>query len=90
MSVARLGFIPLYLLCNVRGQGAVVSSDAFYLFVVQLLFGMTNGYIGSSCMMGAADFVSPDEREAAGGFMGLMLVGGLTTGSLLSFFIGFH
>lgn len=38
-------------------------------------------------MMGAAHWVEPDEREVAGGFMGLMLVAGLTVGSLLSFFI---
>ena len=36
-------------------------------------------------MMGAAGWVDVEEREAAGGFMGLMLVFGLTAGSLLSF-----
>ena len=82
---ARLVFIPLYLLCNVKGRGAVVASDLFYLGVVQFLFGLSNGYLGSSCMMGAGDWVDIGEREAAGGFMGLMLVGGLTVGSLLSF-----
>lgn len=86
-SLIRLGFIPLYLLCNLHGQGAVVSSDAFYLFVVQLLFGLSNGYLGSICMMGSVHWVEPEEREAAGSFMGLMLCGGLTTGSLLSFLI---
>lgn len=87
MSIARLGFIPLYLLCNIRGRGAVIHSDTFYLVVVQLLFGMTNGYIGASCMMGAVEWVTSEEREAAGAFMSLMLVAGLTAGSLLSFFI---
>lgn len=88
LSVVRVVFIPLYLLCNVRGQGAVVKSDAFYLFVVQVLFGVTNGYISSSCMMGAVEWVAPHEREATGAFMGLMLVAGLAVGSLSSFFIG--
>ncbi|KAJ9639532.1 hypothetical protein H2201_002813 [Coniosporium apollinis] len=86
LSVARVVFIPLYLLCNIRGRGALVNNDTFYLIVVQLLFGITNGYIGSSCMMGAVEWVDIDEREAAGGFMGLCLVAGLTVGSLLSFF----
>ncbi|KAH0289115.1 hypothetical protein M436DRAFT_84023 [Aureobasidium namibiae CBS 147.97] len=86
LSVARVGFIPLYHLCNIRGQGAVVHSDAFYLVVVQLLFGMSNGYLGSMCMMGAAEWVDPEEREASGGFMGLCLVAGLAVGSLISFF----
>ncbi|KAL8848206.1 MAG: hypothetical protein Q9221_006775 [Calogaya cf. arnoldii] len=85
LSVLRLVFIPMYLLCNVRGQGAAISSDAFYLIVVQFLFGLTNGYIGSSCMMGAGESVEKEEREAAGSFMGLMLAGGLSAGSLLSF-----
>lgn len=85
LTLLRLGFIPLYLLCNIRGRGAVVSSDAFYLLVVQFGFGITNGYVGSECMMGAAEWVEETEREAAGGFMSLMLVGGLSVGSLLSF-----
>ena len=80
-------FIPLYLLCNVHGHGAAVSSDAFYLVIVQFLFGLSNGFLGSTCMMGAGEWVEVDEREAAGGFMGLMLVGGLTVGSLLSFLV---
>ncbi|EAU39386.1 conserved hypothetical protein [Aspergillus terreus NIH2624] len=87
LAVARLGFIPLYLLCNIRGRGAVVHSDFFYLFIVQLFFGITNGYLGSSCMMGAGHWVSEEEREPAGGFMSLMLVAGLAAGSLLSFFV---
>ncbi|EAW10449.1 nucleoside transmembrane transporter FUN26 [Aspergillus clavatus NRRL 1] len=87
MAVARLGFIPLYLLCNIGGRGAIVKSDFFYLFVVQLLFGVSNGYLGSSCMMGAGQWVSADEREAAGGFMSMVLVGGLAAGSLMSFLV---
>jgi equilibrative nucleoside transporter 1/2/3 len=85
VAVGRLGFLPLYLLCNVRGRGAIVPSDVFYLFVVQMGFGLTNGWLGSSCMMAAPEWVEDGEREATGGFMGLNLVAGLTVGSLLSF-----
>ncbi|WYZ40625.1 hypothetical protein EsH8_IV_000966 [Colletotrichum jinshuiense] len=88
VSLARIGFLPLYLLCNIGGRGAVISSDFFYLFVVQFLFGLTNGWLGSSCMMAAGEWVDESEREATGGFMGLCLVAGLTTGSLLSFTVG--
>ncbi|KMQ81428.1 nucleoside transporter family, partial [Lasius niger] len=43
LAAARLGQLLLYFLCNLGGRGAVVASDSFYLFVVQLLFGLTNG-----------------------------------------------
>lgn len=87
-AMSRLIFIPLYMLCNIGGNGAVVKSDVFYLVVVQFLFGMTNGYIGSNCMMAIPEWVKEEEREAAGGYMGLCLVAGLTAGSLLSFAVG--
>jgi solute carrier family 29 (equilibrative nucleoside transporter), member 1/2/3 len=86
LAVTRVGFVGLYHLCNIRGQGAVIKSDVFYLIVVQLFFGLTNGYLGSTCMIGAGEWVVPEEREAAGGFMGLCLVAGLTVGALASFF----
>ncbi|KAL1305844.1 hypothetical protein AAFC00_004001 [Neodothiora populina] len=86
LAISRVIFIPLYQLCNIRGHGAIVNSDVFYLVVVQLLFGMSNGYVGSICMMGASEWVDPEEREAAGGFMGMCLVAGLAAGSLASFF----
>lgn len=85
IALCRISFVPLYLLCNIGGRGAVVPSDAFYLIIVQLGFGLTNGWLGSSCMMGAGEWVEEGEREATGGFMGLNLVAGLTVGSLLSF-----
>ncbi|GKT88414.1 nucleoside transporter [Colletotrichum tofieldiae] len=88
VSLARMGFLPLYLLCNIGGRGAAVSNDFFYLVIVQFLFGLTNGWLGSSCMMAAGEWVEEGEREATGGFMGLCLVAGLTTGSLLSFTVG--
>ena len=86
LAIARAGFVPLYLLCNIDGDGAVVKSDFFYLVVVQFLFGLTNGFIGSNSMTGAREWVESEEREAAGGFMGLCLVAGLAFGSLASFF----
>ena len=85
LSILRVVWIPLYLLCNIHNQSPVVASDFFYLVIVQFLFGVSNGYLGSCCMRGAGDWVEEGEREAAGGFMGLCLVGGLTVGSLASF-----
>jgi len=85
LSSSRVVFVGLYYLCNIRGRGAVLESDLFYLVVVQLLFGLSNGYLGSTCMIGAAEWVDDDEKEVAGSFMGLCLVCGLCAGSLLSF-----
>ncbi len=65
-----------------------MKSDFFYLGVVQLWFGISNGYLGSSCMMAAGEWVEEEQREAAGSWMGLCLVAGLTVGSLLSFTVG--
>lgn len=84
-SIGRVLFLPLYMLCNIRGRGALVNSDVFYLVVVQFLFGLTNGWLCSSSMIAAGEWVPEHEREAAGGFMGLCLTAGLTAGSLLSF-----
>ena len=97
LSIARVLFVPLYLICNIsppeespseQRLGVGPMPDAFYLFIVQLPFGLTSGYIGSCCMMGANACVEEHEHEAAGGFMGLVLVGGLAVGSFCSFFIG--
>lgn len=85
MSVLRVAHVPLYLLCNVDGRGAVIGSDFFYLFLVQLPFGFTNGWLCSRLMTSAADWVEDSEREAAGSFMGMSIMAGLAAGSLLSF-----
>lgn len=87
LSVSRIALVPLYFLCNIGGHGAVVSSDFFYLFVVQIVFGFTNGWLGTSVMVATSEWVDEGEREAASGFMGLCLVAGLTLGSFLSFTI---
>ena len=88
VSVARFVFVPMYLwTTNLDGRGAGVDSDVWYLLVVQFGFGLTNGWLGSCCMMAAGEWVDEGEREAAGGFMGLCLVTGLAAGSLLSFFV---
>ncbi|KAF3770522.1 hypothetical protein M406DRAFT_59507 [Cryphonectria parasitica EP155] len=84
-GLVRFVALPLYLLCNLHGAGAVVNSDVFYLVFVQVPFGLSNGWLASNAMMAAAEGVEESEREAAGGFMGLCLVIGLTAGSLLSF-----
>lgn len=85
LTALRVGQVPLYLLCNIDGLGAVISSDFFYLVVVQLFFGLTGGWIFSKVMTLAPESVDKSEREAAGSFLGLAIMVGLLIGSLLSF-----
>lgn len=85
ISILRLTFIPLYAACNVDNRGSLVNSDIFYLVVVQLLCGLSNGYLSASTMIASSQWVDVDECEAAGSFMSLTLVSGLVVGSLLSF-----
>ncbi|KAJ6781379.1 hypothetical protein PWT90_04325 [Aphanocladium album] len=85
LAALRVVQLPLYLLCNIGNRGAAVPSDVFYLFLVQVPFGFTNGWLCSRLMTSAGSWVDEGEREAAGGFMGLCLIVGLAAGSLLSF-----
>ena len=84
-AIGRLLFLPLYFLCNLGGRGAIVNSDLFYLLLVQLPYGLSSGWLSSTSMMAAGEWVEDGEREAAGSFMGMCLVAGLTCGSFLSF-----
>lgn len=81
LSLARIGFIPLFLLCNIDGRGSW-GGNLFYL-AIQFLFGVTHGYFSSTCMLAVTLIMPQDSREEAGGFMGLSLVFGLAVGSLL-------
>jgi solute carrier family 29 (equilibrative nucleoside transporter), member 1/2/3 len=88
-SVLRLVLILLYFLCNRNGDNQMLGAghDLFYMLVVQLPLGLTNGWLSSACMMGTSALVDTTEKEAAISFMGLCLVAGLTLGSVLSFII---
>jgi equilibrative nucleoside transporter 1/2/3 len=87
LAVARIGFVGLYHLCNLGGKGAAIPSDVFYLIVVQGGYGLTNGFLGTTCFISANLWVEKEEMQAVGGFMGLALVLGLTAGSLVTFAI---
>ena len=82
LSLSRLGFIPLYLICNIDGRGSI-AGDWFYLIVVQFMFGLTHGWLSGVSMMGVPNWVEVEERESAGAFMGMSLVTGLVAGSFL-------
>ncbi|THH03665.1 hypothetical protein EW145_g6110 [Phellinidium pouzarii] len=110
LSFARTLFIPLFLLCNIRGSSPppplpgipagplsviadapFISSDILF-FLILLLFGLSNGYVASMCMM-AAPSVSHNPRlhgrhadvDVAATIASFCLVGGLALGSAASF-----
>jgi solute carrier family 29 (equilibrative nucleoside transporter), member 1/2/3 len=82
LSISRVGFIPLYLLCNIDGKGSF-AGDWFYLIVVQLLFGLSHGWLSGASMMGVPAWVGKEDREEGGAFMGMVLVAGLVAGSVV-------
>ncbi|KAM9894998.1 hypothetical protein OXX79_008351 [Metschnikowia pulcherrima] len=88
-SVARLVFIPLFLMCNIhpRGKSAVINSDVWYI-MLQFLFGFSNGQLITSCFMVVGDHCdTSEEKEAAGGFTSVFLSVGLAVGSILSYLL---
>jgi len=90
-SIARFGFLLLFLLCNVRPAeryltSVVFNSDAAYI-IVMLLFSITNGYLGSICMISAPQLTSSGtEAQTASSIMVAMLGLGLGSGAFLSNF----
>lgn len=84
-SVARILFCPLFFLCNIKNNGAVVDSDLFYI-LLQFMFGFSNGQLCSSCFMDVTHFVEGEnEQKAAGGFTAVFLSFGLAFGSVMSY-----
>ncbi|WVF72400.1 hypothetical protein IAT40_007215 [Kwoniella sp. CBS 6097] len=96
LSALRTLFIPLLFLCNVStstgSQPPIINSDILYFGVI-VLFGLTNGYISSLCMIVASSpqlnaKLDEDERDVAGTLASFCLVAGLAGGSLASFGTG--
>lgn len=99
LSLSRTLFIPLFFLCNIQRptttnptqSGAFISSDFLFMFIL-LVFGMSNGWISSLCMM-AAPSVEHNPRlkgrvedvDVAATVASFCLIGGLVIGSFSSF-----
>ncbi|RPD66694.1 hypothetical protein L226DRAFT_549482 [Lentinus tigrinus ALCF2SS1-7] len=97
LSLLRTLFIPLFLMCNVQwassssSAGPIISSDVIFMLIV-LLFGLSNGYISSMCMMAAPSTTHnprlkgrAEDVDVAATVASFCLVGGLAVGSILSF-----
>ncbi|KAH9894388.1 nucleoside transporter-domain-containing protein [Cubamyces lactineus] len=96
LSLLRTLFIPLFLMCNVQwasksSGGPIISSDIVFMTIV-LLFGLTNGYVSSMCMMAAPSLTHnprlkgrAEDVDVAATVASFFLVGGLAVGSVVSF-----
>lgn len=95
LSLVRLAFFPLLMLCNLSslqalgGDGAtfpiLIKNDAAY-FIILALFALSNGWLGTVCMMSAPKRVKHVRDEALLGMvMSFTMTVGMTLGSFLSF-----
>ncbi|KAK5643124.1 hypothetical protein RI129_006969 [Pyrocoelia pectoralis] len=86
LCVIRLGFIPLFLLCNVqpRQHLPVIFNRDYYYVIIMVLFSISNGYLGNLAMMCAPRVVKNHEKEIASSMMAIFLGLGLTVGSAIS------
>ncbi|XP_063047620.1 equilibrative nucleoside transporter 1a isoform X2 [Engraulis encrasicolus] len=87
MCIARVIFVPLFMLCNVQPRYVmpiVFSNDAWYI-VFMIIFSFSNGYLASLCMCFGPKKVAPHEAETAGAIMAFFLSLGLALGAALSF-----
>lgn len=90
LSIIRLVFIPLFLFCNIRPSdrgmsGVLFESDTAYI-IIMILFSMSNGYIGSICMISGPQMVAGEEASTAASLMVACLGLGLGVGAFLSNF----
>ncbi|XP_056136594.1 equilibrative nucleoside transporter 1-like [Lampris incognitus] len=85
--LARLLFVPLFMLCNVQPRSSLpvyFQHDAWFILFM-LLFASSNGYLASLCMCYGPKKVLKHEAETAGAIMAFFLSLGLALGAALSF-----
>lgn len=100
LSLSRTLFIVLFLLCNVqRPQSSpipavpIINSDFMFMLIL-LMFGLSNGYVSSLCMMSAPSLEhnprlrgKREDVDVAATVSQFCLVGGLVLGSIASFVV---
>ncbi|THH08185.1 hypothetical protein EW146_g9079 [Bondarzewia mesenterica] len=97
LSLLRTLFIPLFLACNVQRDPStpsappLINSDVLFMLIL-LVFGLSNGYVSSLCMMSAGSLEHnrrlegrKEDVDIAATVASFCLVGGLAVGSMMSF-----
>ncbi|XP_038078213.1 equilibrative nucleoside transporter 1-like isoform X2 [Patiria miniata] len=87
LVLLRLVFFPLFAFCNLHitdHPTTVFFNNDAYFIVFNVLFGLSNGYLGSLLMIYGPKFVDVKHSETAGVMMSLFLAAGLAVGSVIS------
>ncbi|XP_060748063.1 equilibrative nucleoside transporter 1 isoform X3 [Tachysurus vachellii] len=87
LLLARLMFVPLFMLCNVQPRSAMpvyFSHDAWFTVFI-MLFALSSGYLASLCMCFYSTLVDTHEAETAGAIMTFFMTLGLALGASFSF-----
>ncbi|ETO69810.1 hypothetical protein F444_13663 [Phytophthora nicotianae P1976] len=90
LSILRLGFIPL-LLMGVAGTslysfGYDDMGAIAYNIVLNLIIGLTSGFLSTVTMGVAPRMLKPEDRESGGAVMVFCLFFGIAAGSTIGFF----
>ncbi|XP_003745116.1 equilibrative nucleoside transporter 2 [Galendromus occidentalis] len=89
LSVTRILFIPLFLICNVspgsRNLTPILLDQDWHYVLVMFLFGASNGYVTTLSLTYAAKASAPEHQEVAGSLAAVFLGLGLALGSLSSY-----
>ncbi|XP_069704264.1 equilibrative nucleoside transporter 3 [Periplaneta americana] len=86
LSVLRVAFIPLLLLCNAQPRNhlpVIINSDLYYILII-ILFALSNGYLANITLICVPKVVDSSEQETASSMMAAFLGIGLACGSALS------
>ena len=86
LCISRVIFVPLFLFCNYdKSTLPLVFNHDFWPVIFNVFFSLSNGYLGSLCMMYGPKRVAVEYTETAGNMMSCFLTAGLTLGACASF-----
>lgn len=86
LSLLRVAFIPLLLLCNAQPRHhlpVLMNSDLYYILII-VLFGLSNGYLANIALICVPKMVDSTEQETASSMIAAFVGIGLACGSALS------
>ncbi|KAJ3790664.1 nucleoside transporter-domain-containing protein [Lentinula aff. detonsa] len=104
LSLSRTLFIFLFLMCNIQrptnpsmnlsnSPPPIINSDFLFMLIL-FLFGLSNGYVASLCMMSAPSLEhnprlkgKKEDVDVAATVSQFCLIGGLVLGSMASFVV---